>query len=245
MVTPKRKGANYVFRQFTEKETLKAGKYKRRGWKSLVIREMQIKMKRCYSIPNTFATIGLLENPPCLQGWENIWFLHRAGASMTDYSVMLNAHTVYDSGGFPSKKMLRVRSAGWEVYGGTCSDSTVGGGKLMGEAELEHCPSEGLSYDTILQGALELGWPFRAVPPWHNGAEPRTPESFSLNSLEGDSVENNWQPTPQQLGLLWPWRGPPTATTMTLRSRNAATGPFSQRSTPRWSEGTHECWSQH
>lgn len=43
--------------------------------------------------------------------------------------------------------------------------SMVGGVKLVGEAELEHCHCKGPSYDSILQGSVQLGWPFRAVPP--------------------------------------------------------------------------------
>lgn len=74
------------------------------------------------------------------------------------------------------------------------------GVKLVGEAELERCPCEGLSYDSILQGALQLGWPFRAVPPCHHEAKPRTREAALLIPWRatqlrtiGSQLQQPWQ----------------------------------------------------
>lgn len=181
-------------RQFTEKETLKAGEYKRRGWKSLVIREMQIKTKRYHFIPNAFATIGQLENPQCLQGWGNIRFLHCAGAPVATKSCQM--HTLF----MTQVGSLANRCWEWATQTGSLPGCMLGvnvqGSETGGRSWTGALSLWGPQLWLYPPRSSAAGMAFQSCPTLSPWGQAQDPWSSSLNSLEGNSVENHWQPTP-------------------------------------------------
>ena len=166
-----------IYRKGSSKK--KKDKYRKGGWKSLVMGDMQIQTKRYNFIPNEFTKIGLLGNLPVFAGMR----AHQTQTQfwcIQDSFFVLNAQAIQGTGLFPDKQMLRVSSACREFPGEHAQYQHPGAWNCI-PVQLSH----GSTGSSGAGMALDLEW------------------GSSLHPLGRDSVEREAN-TPSSWGSLGP-----------------------------------------